>query len=277
MLKLILITNFPEVARDAQNAGVERIMVDLEDIGKKERQSQFNTVINQHSIADVGPVRAALDRSELIVRVNPLHAGSHEELEAVLKHKPDSVMLPMFREVEEAEEFCRMVASRARVILLAETAQALVRLVYLTRIPGVSEIYGGLNDLRISLGLDFLHEVTAGEVIENMARITRAAGLPFGFGGIARIGQGDLPAELVLSEHYRVGSSSIILGRVFHGDSRTVEEFRKNIDWATEIGKLREVEARLAGRGPAEIQRDHEKLQEIVRSIVARKRAAALS
>ena len=39
----------------------------------------------------------------------------------------------------------------------------------------------------------------------------------FGFGGIARIGEGDLPSDNILGEHVRLGSQSVILSRTFKG------------------------------------------------------------
>ena len=41
--------------------------------------------------------------------------------------------------------------------------------------------------------------------------------MPFGFGGIARIGEGDLPSDHILGEHVRLGSTSVILSRTFKG------------------------------------------------------------
>ena len=40
-------------------------------------------------------------------------------------------------------------------------------------------------------------------------------GIPYGFGGIAQLGQGTLPAENIIAEHYRLGSSMAILSRSF--------------------------------------------------------------
>lgn len=44
MLKLMYITNRPEIAEIAENAGVDRIFIDLEQIGKAERQEGMDTV-----------------------------------------------------------------------------------------------------------------------------------------------------------------------------------------------------------------------------------------
>ena len=56
MLKLMYITNRPEIAMIAESAGVDRIFVDMEFIGKAERQGGLDTVKSRHSIADVDDV-----------------------------------------------------------------------------------------------------------------------------------------------------------------------------------------------------------------------------
>ena len=52
MLKLMYITNSPDIARVAQSAGVDRIFVDMEYIGKADRQGGMNTVQNRHTAED---------------------------------------------------------------------------------------------------------------------------------------------------------------------------------------------------------------------------------
>ena len=51
-----------------------------------------------------------------------------------------------------------------------------------------------------------------------MANKIKAKNIPFGFGGMAKIG-GDLPAECILAEYYRLRSSSVILSRVFRSET----------------------------------------------------------
>ena len=52
-LTLMYITNNPEVALIAQKYGVQRIWIDLETIGKQERQKNMNTVKSQHTVEDI--------------------------------------------------------------------------------------------------------------------------------------------------------------------------------------------------------------------------------
>ena len=53
MLKLMYITNNPSIALIAQKHGVDRIWIDLETLGKEERQKNINSVKSHHSIKDI--------------------------------------------------------------------------------------------------------------------------------------------------------------------------------------------------------------------------------
>lgn len=115
MLKLMYITNQSDVAKIADENGVDRIFIDLEKIGKKERQGGMDTVQSQHSIEDISEVKNAIKQAELLVRVNPIHeeteaySSSEEEIEEVIKHGADIIMLPFFKTLEEVQRFFRCV------------------------------------------------------------------------------------------------------------------------------------------------------------------------
>ena len=83
-ITLMYITNDPKLAAIAQDAGVDRVWVDLEYKGKEERQAGMNTVKSKHTVEDVRRLRPLLDRSFLQARVNPLDEDSREEIEAVI-------------------------------------------------------------------------------------------------------------------------------------------------------------------------------------------------
>ena len=68
MLKLMYITNDPHVAGLAEAAGVDRIFIDLESVGKQLRQGGMNTVQSDHTLADIRNVRPAVKKAELMVR-----------------------------------------------------------------------------------------------------------------------------------------------------------------------------------------------------------------
>ncbi len=63
MLKLMYITNDPAVAKIAADAGVDRIFIDMEVLGKAERQGGMDTVQSHHVPEDIAKVRAAIGGS----------------------------------------------------------------------------------------------------------------------------------------------------------------------------------------------------------------------
>ena len=130
MLKLMYITNRPEIAQIAETAGVDRIFVDLEYIGKDLRQKGLDTVQSHHTFDDIEVVSKAINRADLLVRINPIHKNtkeyisSQEEIDRVIKCGADIIMLPYFKKIEEVEAFIKYVNGRARTMLLLETPEA---------------------------------------------------------------------------------------------------------------------------------------------------------
>lgn len=240
-MQFIFITNQPDLAKLAQDAGVDRIMVDLEVIGKSARQGHLDTLISRHSLEDIIKLRRCLSVSELVVRCNPIHTNSAQEIETILGHGADRIMLPMFKTHFEVDHFLNLVDGRAKTCLLLETAQALVRIDEILEVPGIDEVHIGLNDLHLSLGLDFMFELLSGGVVEYVVRKVQARGIPTGIGGISRLGTGQLDASLVLSEYVRLGSQVTILSRSFHNQAASATELSQNINLRDEIIKLREL------------------------------------
>lgn len=237
-LKLMILAADPQAATEAQNAGVDRIFFDLEYIGKEARQRRRNTVKSLNDIDDIPAVRNVLDKSELLVRTNPIHAYSKAEIEKAIRYGADVLMLPMVIDHHDVEQFVEMVGGRAKVCIMIETAAALARLDKILAVPGVDEIFVGINDLHISMGLTFMFELLSDGILEYIADKCNKAGMPFGFGGIARIGEGDLPSDNILGEHVRLGSQSVILSRTFKGIVG-VDKNAREIDLSEEVSKVR--------------------------------------
>ena len=82
-LKLMYITNDLQVALIAEKYGVDRIWIDLETIGKEERQYGKDTVISHHTVEDIARIKPHLSKSEMLVRINPWYDGSREEIDDV--------------------------------------------------------------------------------------------------------------------------------------------------------------------------------------------------
>ena len=265
MINFIMITNQPDLARLAETSGVGRIFVDLEHLGKKERQGHLDTHISNHTMDDVFRVKQVLEGAQLLVRLNPLHAQTHLEAEQAIDNGADILMLPMFRTGNEVEEFTRLVDGRVKVAPLVETFGAVQSIEDIVKIQGVSEIYIGLNDLHLDMNMQFIFEPLANGLVDKLAATIKSAGLPFGFGGIARVGEGIIPGELILGEHLRLGSSSVILSRTFHRNNAGGSE----LDLRNEVDKLLSAAEALKGRSPAQEMEDHRYLQKKVSEFVA--------
>ncbi|MBR3416008.1 MAG: aldolase [Clostridia bacterium] len=234
-LKLMYITKRPDVALIAEHAGVDRIFIDMEYIGKELRQGGLDSVKNHHTVEDVRSIRKVLRTSDLLVRVNPIHEAtekyrsSEEEIDAVIEAGADIVMLPYFKTAREVERFVACVGGRAKTLLLLETPEAAAAIDEIAAVPSIDEIHIGINDLSLGLGKTFMFELLADGTVEALCLKIRKAGIPYGFGGVAAVGTGTLPAESILKEHYRLGSSMVILSRSFC-----------NVDEIGDIEKIRE-------------------------------------
>ena len=147
-LTYMYITNRPQVARIAQNAGVDRVWIDLEYMGKEQRQKGMDSVKSRHQLSDIRSIRPLLRKSALQVRVNPLHDGSPAEISAAIDNGADIVMLPMWKTADDVKRFVELVNGRAKVLLLLETKEADRNLAQTLEVKGVDEIHIGLNDLR---------------------------------------------------------------------------------------------------------------------------------
>ena len=139
-LTLMYITNEPDIARIVEKAGIDRVFIDLETIGKEERQHNMDTVKSSHQIDDIGKVRRALTRAKLLVRVNKIFPGSEEEINAVIRQGADIIMLPYFKTLDEVKTFLNIVDGRVTTTLLLETPEAVGILDPLLEIPGIDEM-----------------------------------------------------------------------------------------------------------------------------------------
>lgn len=238
-LQLMILADEPQSAVAAQTAGIDRIFYDLEYIGKAARQAGRNAVLSHNDIDLIPELRKVITTSQLLVRTNPIHAYSKEEVGKAIGYGADILMLPMVMDQHDVEQYVSLVDGKAKVCIMIETAAAMVRLDKILAVPGVDEIFVGLNDLHISMGLTFMFELLSGGLVEYIADKCNKAGVPFGFGGIARIGEGDLPSDYILGEHVRLGSTSVILSRTFKGIAG-VDTNARPIDLKEEVEKVRQ-------------------------------------
>lgn len=272
-IKWMLITADPDIARYAQDSGVHRIFIDMEVRGKAERQGHVNTHKAAHTLADLAAVREVLTSAELMVRLNPLHGGTPEEVGQAIGRGADRLMLPMFTTPEEVAGFRDLVPPTTPITFLAETPAALVRTAAWTDFLGPEdEVHFGLNDLSLAMGLDFLFEPLAGGLIDRAAATLRQAAIPFGIGGVARADGGELAARSVIGEHVRLGSTRAILSRAFHGSAANLAALRNEVDLSAELASLRAIEDEWATAGASALEYNIETLTTTAFELAAARR-----
>lgn len=270
-LKLMYITNNIDIAKIAENCGVDWIFIDLEISGKEERQGHLDTVISRHHIGDVKKIKEVLNTSKLLVRVNPIFAGSKYEIDRVIDDGADIVMLPFFKSKEEVAEFANYVGGRAKTMLLLETPEAAESIDGILSVDGIDYIHIGLNDLHLGYGMKFMFELLADGTVEKLCNKIKDRGIPYGFGGIAQLGQGDLPAEYVIAEHYRLGSSMAILSRSFC-NVNNVSDFNTISDIFNQgVEKIRDYERNLENKSNEFFFKNKEEVLNLVKKITKAK------
>lgn len=272
MLKLLYITNNPDIAVIAQDAGVDRIFIDMEYIGKEIRQPDMDTVKNHHTVEDVKRIRPAISKAELLVRINPLYSGTKQEIDSVIEAGADVIMLPMWKNADDVKHFLSYIDNRVKSILLLETAEAADNIDSVLLLDGIDEIHIGLNDLHLSQGKKFLFELVTDGTVDALAKKINKKGIPFGIGGFGRVFQGDLlPAENIIAEHYRLGSSMAILSRAFCNTSKISDLSEIKKIFTEGIQENREYEKYLELQDSAFFINKHKETAEIIKQIVGGK------
>lgn len=267
-LKLMYITNNLDIALIAQKYGVDRIWIDLETIGKEERQKGLDSVKSHHTVNDIARIKSNLTSSEMLVRVNHWYEDSINEINNVVNAGADILMLPYWKTLDEVRNFLEVVDGRCKTTLLLETKEAIEILDDVLNLRGFDEIHIGLNDLHLAYGLDFMFELLTNGVVEMLCKKFAAKRIPYGFGGIAKIGDGVVPAERIILEHYRLGSTRSILSRTFCDNTKikNVEEIERV--FSVNMKELRKFENIAANATKDVYQKNQIELEIAVRQVV---------
>jgi hypothetical protein len=252
---LTLLTDDPALAVEADRAGVQRIGVDLETIGKAARQRGYDTRLSTHTWDDLNVVGAVVLRAGLFVRINPIHDGTDWEVEQALALRASVVMLPSFSTAREVERFVRSVQGRARVVILVEQAAAVARIREILSVRGVDEVMLGLNDLRLQFSVANHFEMLASPVVEMLANEVRGRGLPLSIGGVGRVGDDSVPVpvDLVLAQYPRLGATGAWLSRSFCRATADVEFGPAVTELRTRLTEWSQVSPRTLARARAEL------------------------
>ena len=216
-LKKIFFSGDVQEALFAESSGVERIMIDLEVLGKEERQGDLDTRKTKLNPNAIKPMSEALSRSKLMVRVNPINKNSLNEIDFAIMNGAEFIMLPMFESSNEVKKFISYVGGRAKTSLLLETKNAFNKIDKILQLKKIDEVHIGLNDLHLQMGSKFMFDLLADGTVKKIVDACVSRNLPFGIGGVAPLSfKGRIPPNLVLAAHSYFGSKHVILSRTFN-------------------------------------------------------------
>jgi 2-keto-3-deoxy-L-rhamnonate aldolase RhmA len=228
-MKTMIIENDVDRALFYESCGVDRIFVDLEIKGKRERQGHLDTVISNHSLEDLKNLNEKINFAKIITRINPLNEDSEAEINEVLEIGTDIIMLPMFKTADEVKKFIKFVSGRAKVSILLETAPAIVRIDSILNLRGIDEVHIGLNDLHLDLGVNFMFELFSSGLIDFIVNKLSSKKISYGIGGVATSSGGIINGSDVIKEYARLGSRFVILSRSFKNLSNH-KNFKMELD-----------------------------------------------
>ena len=265
----LYISNNPIVAQSIEEAGIDYLFIDMEYMGKDERQKGLDTVKNHHTINDIKNVRKVLKETKLLVRINPINKGSKNEINRSIAAGADAIMLPMFKSCSEVKKFLKYTKGRVETWLLLETKEAVSNLEnILKENKGIDRIHIGLNDLHLSYKVPFMFDFLTNGILDKIINILKDFNIPYGFGGVSKLGDGDIKSERIIIEHYYFGSTSAILSRGFCNYEKCVIS---NIDFdyalKNELKKFREYEMIVKNFSIDVLKKEHEITSEQIKKI----------
>lgn len=241
-LEFILITNDASKAKIADDCGVDYIMIDLEIEGKLERQKGTNSLISTHTFNDIKIISQSIKNSRVIVRINPISDKSKFEIDKVISYGADLIMIPMIKNADEVMRLNEIVNDRVPTILLLENKEAMENIDSIIHNSKNSLIHFGLNDLAISMKLEFMFEtLTNGYLEEILNKVKKISPmLNFGIGGVGSIGKGVIDSALLIKEHKRLGSQRVILSRSFLSSIETNDPIYFK-EFCSQLSKMNEI------------------------------------
>ncbi|WP_143828841.1 aldolase/citrate lyase family protein [Dyadobacter fermentans] len=255
--QLFLFTTDPAMVRKAISAGVDGIIVDWENQGKKLRQENFDTQINYDTYDDLCRVREVTPSGRLICRINGFsEEHTPVEVDMALRAGADEIFLPMVRNIREARQTCDMIAGRTGFSILIETASALECMNELSSLP-LRRAYVGLNDLHIQQNSKNIFVPLMNDTVANIRRNFQ---IPLGAGGVTYPPSGmPIASQYLINEYARLGIDFSFLRRTFirdhalHSMEHMVQQIRQSYQIA-------------ASRSGEEVAADFQKFRQLVDS-----------
>lgn len=273
MINLFYITNNIEEAKIVDKIDIDWIFVDLEYVGKSERQIGRNTVLSNHSIEDVPRISKVLKNTKILLRCNPIGDHSIKEFDEI-NNTPDidMVMLPYFKSVSEVETFISLLDTKKKQpALLIETVSAIENLNKILKLYPFKYVHVGLNDIHIERQTSFMFEPYIDGLLAKVVSVLKDNNVAFGVGGIGKIGSDLLPTpERVINELVRLNSSGVILSRSFKGTflNESRKTFEKQLKES--VTRFREHEKYALGLSINELNRSYLVMKSDIEKVVSK-------
>ena len=147
-ISLFLFQADPAKAVDALAQGVDAVIFDVEQRGKRERQRTFDTSISVASI-DALPAFVADSRISPICRLDPWGETSPRQIDVAIEAGVSALILPMAKTLEEVDGFTAAIGGRTKAGLMVETPEMLLLHPHLAH-RELNLVYVGLHDLAIA-------------------------------------------------------------------------------------------------------------------------------
>jgi citrate lyase beta subunit len=145
--------------------GVDVVVMDLEDGVAHNRKTEARVTIAA-ALRDLD-----FGRSERMVRLNPIGSGlEHDDLAAVLPHRPDSLMLPKVEQAEQVQWVSQQLEGTSiRLLAIIETARGIVNLKEIATasdrldalIFGAEDLAGDIGATRTTAGWEVFYARSA--------------------------------------------------------------------------------------------------------------------
>lgn len=235
-MDFILIDNTREGARVARDLGITRFMLDFEVKGKAERQSMKISRISDHRYGDLIGIKAILNTSQLIVRIDP-ERDLEEQLERCIEANVDELMVPMIEDIASLERLISLAPPNINFVPLIETKFSLMQIDKIIARLKPNYLHFGLNDLHLQYNLSFMFSMfNEPQFIESL-HVAREHNIRFGIGGVAPLSSNlELSSVEILMLLKNYGASGVILSRAFNQLlTNKIEEFRNEYIQITSI------------------------------------------
>lgn len=253
-MKYICFTNNPLIVSSLDPIDeVDTIFVDLEILGKNERQRNTNSLISNHSYQDINILRTRIKSSFLGVRIDPFNFNTENQINKCIQNGAEVIMLPMFSTLDEIKEVLSIINQRAYLDLLFETPESL-NLIDIFPKESIRKIHFGINDLSLAFSLHPMFKCLFSKELEIATNKAFQRGVDFGIGGIGAKGSKPYSPKLILSKIIKMKSSRVILSRSFLNEINLQNSFLAKKSAHMKIRELINLQNELANSDESKIQ-----------------------